>query len=117
MYKRNSKDNSKVAIINSKTWTLKDVVNLLLRNDKAVERAILLLYSFQTDDEKRYGHTGEWNGVGFNRYDANILSTFAEQLLQKKKHLTYCQMFIARKKVIKYAKQIFNYMLSKNENT
>ena len=53
---------SKVAIINSKTWTLKDVIKLLIENDKAVERAILLLYSFQTDDEKRYGHTGEWNG-------------------------------------------------------
>lgn len=110
--KRNIK--SKVATINSKAYTLEDVKELLKRNNKAVERAILLLYSFQTLEEQKYGHTGEWNNKGFNRVDANILSSFAEQL-STGRSLSSKQLVIARLKIMKYSKQIFNYMLSKSE--
>ena len=116
MYKREENKNikSKVVIIKNKAWSCEDIKELLKRNDKAVERAITLLYSFQTYDEQKYGHTGENNGVGFNRLDANILSSFAEQL-NKGRKLSSKQIAIARPKLMKYTKQIFNYMAKKAE--
>ena len=111
MYNRAKK--VKEVIIKGKTWTLEAVKDLLKRNNKAVERAILLLYSFQTETEKGDGYTSASNGKGFNKFDAEILSSYAVQL-QEGRHLTIKQMCVARPKILKYTKQIFNYMLEKN---
>ena len=105
---------SKVAIIKNKAWSLESIKELLKRNDRAVERAILLLYSFQTTYEQKCGHTGEKNGVGFNMFDAKILSSFAEQL-NSGRILSSNQITLGRKLIMKYSEQIFNYMLSKSE--
>ena len=117
MYDRTKDKNikSKTATIKNKTWTKEKIVKLLNTNDKAVERAILRLYSFQTIDERTYGHTETNNGVGFNRYDANLLSGFAEQLIQYKRPLSGKQLIIARKKLVKYANQLLNYVESKGK--
>lgn len=104
----------KQVIIKNKVWDKEAINNLLRRNDKAVERAILLLYSFQTYAEKHYGHTETNNGVGFNRYDSNILSSFAEQL-NKGNSLSPKQLIIARIKLQKYTGQILNYMQENNK--
>ena len=112
MYNR-TKNKAKQVEVNGKLWDKQKLKDLLMRNNKAIERAILLLYSFQTYEEKYYGHTGTKNGVGFNRLDANILSSFAEQL-NKGYHLTEKQIAIARPKLQKYVSQILNYMQKKN---
>ena len=45
-------------------------------------RAIVRVYEHQTSAEQSTGETIEHNGVGFSGRDANILSSFAEQLKQ-----------------------------------
>lgn len=114
MYDRNKdKKKTKQVEVNGKLWNKESLKDLLKRNNKAIERAILLLYSFQTYEERTYGHTETNNGVGFNRLDANILSSFAEQL-NRGYHLTEKQIAIARPKLLKYTGQILNYMIKKS---
>ena len=103
----------KEIVIKGKTWTIEEVKDLLKRNNKAVERAIKLLYSFQTEAEKALETASTVNGKGFNKFDAEILSSYAEQLLEGRR-LTIKQLCVARPKILKYTKQIFNYMLEKN---
>ena len=49
--------------------------------------------------------THEHNGVGFNGIDGGIMSSFSE-FYKKTGFLTYKQMKIARKKMLKYAGQL-----------
>jgi hypothetical protein len=76
-----------------------------LTNDKALFRAIIKIYERQTLDEQEAEETSERNGVGFSGCDANILSSFAKQLIVKG-YLSPKQITIARKKMPKYWKQI-----------
>jgi hypothetical protein len=103
-------------IVNGKSWDKESIKNLLNSNDKAVCRAILLLYSFQTDEEKYKGITKTVNGKGFNKFDVELLSSFATQL-KEGRNLTEKQMYKARTKIVKYAGQILNYMKAREENT
>ena len=109
--KRKSK---KEVILNGKVWTKESVKDLLRRNDRAVERGILRIFSFQTDEEKYVGMTKTVNGKGFNKFDVEILTSFALQLRQGR-HLTEKQMYKARPKICKYAGQLLEYMRSKEE--
>ena len=98
----------KTVFKNGKYWSKNDIKSLLIRNDKAVKKALLIIYNYQTDSEKSNEETIEQNGVGFSGADALILTSFANQL--KYKDLSEKQMIILRKKMIKYAGQILNYM-------
>ena len=116
MYDRTQKKSKKKSIevtVNGKTWDKESIRDLLLRNDTAVYRAIVLLYSFQTDEEKYLGVVKTVNGKGFNKMDVEVLSDMARQL-KGGRHLTERQMYIARAKIVKYAGQILNYMKEKN---
>jgi len=93
-------------------WTKSKIVNLLANNDRAVERAIVVVYNNQEGDEQAMQSTHKANGVGFTAFDANILSSFAEQI-NKKRTLSSKQLEIARKtdkfgnmKIAKYWKQL-----------
>lgn len=88
-------------------YTKEQIKDLLVTNDKAVERAILRLYQYQTNTEQVDRETKDKNNVGFNGVDANLLSGFAEWL-KSGKHLTIKQLPYARKKIIKYAGQLAN---------
>ena len=109
--KRKSK---KEVVLNGKVWTKESVKDLLKRNDEAVERGILRIYSFQTDEEKCTGATKTVNGKGFSKFDVEILSSFARQIRQGK-HLTEKQMYKARPKICKYAGQLLEYMRTKED--
>lgn len=98
--------------VNGRTWTQEDIKELLKHNDKALIKAILVIYSYQTETEKAWGETKFDNGMGFNGLDANILSSFAEQY-NKRHFLTDKQLFIARKKMPKYAGQLLKHMEAK----
>lgn len=78
---------------------------LLQSSDKAVCRGLLRIYERQTASEQRADTTTDANGVGFSAFDAEILSSFAKQLLQGKT-LSPRQMELARKKVVRYAGQL-----------
>ena len=99
--------------IKNRVWTKDSVKTLLQNNNKAVIRALKLLYSFQTVDERWSESAIEANGKGFNSFDSELLSNFAEKLLRGK-GLSQKQMEIARKRILKYSGQIFNYMEENN---
>ena len=95
--------------INNKVWTKQAIIDLLNTNNIAVCRAIKLLYSFQTEEEKSSTDTTILNGKGFNRNDAPILSSFAQKL-EIGEGLTISQIRVARPMLGKYARQILSYM-------
>lgn len=88
-----------------KTWTVEEIKNLMATNDKFIGMAVVQIYNCQTESEKYCKETEENNGVGFNGVDANILSSFAE-FYKERGYLSQKQMQIARKKMVKYAKQV-----------
>ena len=108
------KKSKKEVILNGKVWTKESVKDLLRRSDKAVERGILRIFSFQTDEEQYVGATKVVNGKGFSKFDVEILSSFALQI-RRGKHLTEKQMYKARPKICKYAGQLLEYMRTKED--
>ena len=109
------KKKSEQVVVNGKTWDKESIRDLLDRNDKAVYRAILLIYSFQTDEEKYMGATKTVNGKGFSKFDVEVLSSYAMQL-RRGQGLSLKQMYVARPKIKKYAGQIISYMKQREEN-
>ena len=89
----------------AKTWTEEEIKNLIQTNDTVLYRALTKLYACQTADEQKSGETKEHNNIGFNGIDAPIMSSFAE-FLNRTGFLTEKQKVIARKKMIKYNKQL-----------
>lgn len=79
---------------------------LLDSNDRAVYRAILLIYARQTDGEKTTMSTLVDNGIGFSGCDAELLSSYATQI-QSRGWLTSNQLPYARRKIRKYWKQLW----------
>ena len=116
MYDRTQKKSKKsiIVIVNGKEWDKESIKKLIQTNDKAVYRALVLLYSFQTDEEKNTDKVKTVNGKGFNKLDAEILSSMARQV-KSGRHLTDKQMYVARPKLMKYAGQILNYMKTREE--
>ena len=88
-----------------KVWTNDEIKELVQTNDKVLYGALKKLYGEQTTDEQRAGDAKEHNGRGFNSLDAQILSSFAEFLLRTG-FLTYKQKLLARRKLVKYTKQL-----------
>lgn len=88
-----------------KKWKVEDIKQLLKTNDKILLKSILIIYSFQTEDEKESNDSCHDNGFGFNALDAEIMCDFAKGII-KYKHLTFKQLCIARKIMPKYAKQL-----------
>lgn len=88
-----------------KQWTKEEIKELLATNDGFLTRSLVKIYEFQTASEQDSELTVEQNGVGFNGVDAEILTSFAKQVI-KGRMLSEKQIAIARKKMIKYAGQI-----------
>ena len=90
--------------------TRQSILDLLDRNDEAVERAILRLYERQTADEQSAGTTHHENGVGFNGRHAPIASSFAVQIANSTwpagRRLSPKQRPIARKIARFYVRQL-----------
>ncbi len=89
----------------SKAWTTLEIKELLDRSDLAVQKAVVAIYRFQTPDEQDCETTRYQNGMGYNAFDAEIMSSFAKWILSGK-NLTVKQMAIARKKIKKYVRQL-----------
>ena len=89
----------------SKVWIKEEIKELLNNNQKAVLKGIIVIYNLQTEDEKAHSETNHNNGIGFSGIDANIMSSFAEQII-KRGFLSNKQMDIAKKKILKYAGQL-----------
>jgi hypothetical protein len=89
----------------SKEWDKERIQALLASNDKAVMKALMVVYGNQTRDEKIAEHTHHHNKTGFNGRDANIMSKFAAQVTAKN-WLSRRQMEICRRVLPKYWKQL-----------
>ena len=89
----------------TKNWTIEEIRELLKESDKAVERAILLIYNRQTPDEQSSKETLASNGVGYNGFDANFMSSLA-QFYQVEGRLSAGQLKYGRKAIMKYAGQL-----------
>jgi hypothetical protein len=92
------------------SWTPARIKEQIIEKDEAVKAALLRIYSYQTQDEQQSESTRESNGKGFNGTDAEILTSFAKQL-ETRKFLSPKQMVIARKKLQKYSRQLFMYIV------
>ena len=88
-----------------KTWTVDEIKDNLMKSDLWVIRGLLAIYNNQTSDEKSAGATRYENGIGFSGCDSEILSSFAK-FYQERKFLSKKQIEIARKRIVKYRKQL-----------
>ena len=95
----------KVYAVNKKVWSKAEIKELLMTNDKAVARGLVALYNCQTDNEQFGECTTESNGVGFNKFDAELMTNMAKWYIAKG-FLTSKQIAIVRKKIVKYAGQL-----------
>lgn len=81
------------------------IVSLLHLNNRAVERAMIVLYNNQTQDERSAGATKHHNGKGFNSYDAKTGTYYALWVLSGRK-LTGFHLERARVMSLKYVGQL-----------
>ena len=77
----------------------------LATNQAWSRKALLKIYENQTADEQQMETTAYTNGIGFTGVDAQILSSFASQLIRKD-FLSPKQQAIVFKKLPKYWRQI-----------
>ena len=92
------------AIKTQKQWK-EELQHLLRTNKKALYRAVVVIYDYQTEYEKADYQTKEANGVGFSAFDAEYLSSIAEQIKQGRV-LTPKQLAITTNKMIHYWRQL-----------
>jgi len=96
------------------TWTPDRIRHLLNTNDRAVERAIVVLYDRQTQDEKRDSDTKHDNQRGFRANHASTMSYFARIILKGWKqdrnkdrvHLNPVKLAKARGVALQYTRQL-----------
>lgn len=86
-------------------WTADDIVALLEMDNQAVERAIVVIYERQTQEEKAFSAVVNVNGIGFSQADVKFGTSLAKGCLRYG-HLTMKQLFYARKMAIKYREQL-----------
>ena len=63
---------------------VKEFVRKRLGEEKQAIRALLKIYSYQTADEQATDTTRVRNHIGFTGYDAELLSKFAKQYIERK---------------------------------
>lgn len=95
--------------MNNKPVTKKMIVNHVknqLRTNSAwATKAVVRIYEYQTASEQSANTTNEDNGVGFSGVDANLMSSFAKQILAGRT-LSAKQMAIIHRSMPKYANQL-----------
>jgi hypothetical protein len=88
--------------------TKESIISLLERNDRAVERAILVIFRNQTFDEQQASDVKYRNGRGFNAQDAKFGSV-AAKYLQREGHMEDWQIRYWRKRDIRGVMKIGKY--------
>lgn len=89
---------------NQKQWE-EYLKNLLKTNNKALFKAIMLIYGSQTEEEKRTNKSVEDNKSGFSKIDAKDLSIIARKI-KREETLTEGELAKSRNKMPKYWKQL-----------
>jgi len=86
----------------------KEIIQDKLRSDRQwMERGLIVLYNFQTNEEKSTKETRIQNGLGFNSSDSRYLTWVSEWLLKSpNNHLNEKHMMKVGKMLPKYWGQI-----------
>lgn len=96
-------------------WTPARIRAKILESDVMLERSIVKIYEKQTTSEQNARVTVENNKVGFTAFDAEFLSSLAQQIRNRTQlgsyrregnRLSMDQRMVARRKMVKYAKQL-----------
>ena len=96
-------------------------------NDRWMLKGLLTIFERQTQDEQRASMVKEHNGVGFSRIDAEMMTSFANQLISKggvrllnckepidaSKIFSTKQLPLLRAKMVKYAGQLTRIAIEK----
>lgn len=90
----------------TKAEGIKMIRHNLTTSDRWLTRGLIAIYNQQTADEQNAQTTAYHNNMGFGAIDAEILSSFAQQYITTG-YLTVKQLEITRKKMIKYAGQLY----------
>jgi len=90
-----------------KVWNKGHVIQLLLTNNEAVEKAMVALYNRQTADEQSTQETRHSNGVGFSGAHAHLGSYYAKWVLSGR-NLTGRHLEKARAMSLKYTDQLLD---------
>jgi hypothetical protein len=105
----------------SKSYTKEEIKEKLATSDRWLVHGLIAVYQYQTESEKVDQMTKHENGVGFSGCDAKILTSMAEFALKRKSNgvpienvLTEKQLVIVRRKMLKYAGQL--YRIAENKN-
>lgn len=96
---------TKFADLNTKAARTAHIRQMLGTNEHWAIKGLLRIFENQTADEQNNEQTRYDNGIGFTGADAEILSSFAKQVL-KGRTLSVKQKKILHKKMPKYAKQL-----------
>ena len=88
-----------------KIWTKEDIKCLLLTNDRAVIKALIAIHRYQTAEEQHVGESRETNSVGFSGPDAKLCTSLVD-FYNERGFLSKKQMILARKKALKYTRQL-----------
>lgn len=78
----------------------------LQKDDRWLYRALVCLYERQTEEEKYNKQTSRKNGMGFNAFDAELLTRYAQMII-KGEGLGESQKREARRMIGKYAGQLY----------
>ncbi len=99
-------------VVNSKKEIVEILRNQWERNPDNAVKAMLVLYQYQTLDEKKDGRTSHNNGVGFNGCDDAFLSSLCRQIINQGRSLSAKQKACVVKMMHKYALQIANHAIN-----
>jgi|GEM_PF-2860889 len=105
---------------------IKDYIrNRLNTDNKQAQRALLIIYKYQTAEEQNVERTELSNGVGFTGHDAPFLSSLAKQVEDRIRidpcrksglYLSDAQFSKLRPLIKKYWKQLKNIMFENRES-
>lgn len=94
------------ATFDNDVWTRERVLDLIANSKAATVRALKVIYSRQTDDERAAQTTKHHNARGFNGRDAQVLSDIASKLPRYNNNLTDRQLVLVRTRITKYWRQL-----------
>lgn len=94
-----------LTITGVKHWTRTQIEEGLQKSNEWVVKGLLALYARQTQVEQRTEKTHDKNWRGFNATDAPRLTSYAK-FYQQRGFLTEKQLYVARKRIMKYAQQL-----------
>jgi hypothetical protein len=88
-----------------KVYNVHEMRMWIEKSNYVLFKAIIVLWRRQTTEEQCKFEACERNGIGFNKYDAPLMTEFASKILTRQ-GLTPKEIALARMRIRKYIKQL-----------